>query len=353
MRSTCVALALLLCAFLPSNAEAANEADYRSGIAQIAAKYGAKRAWFRAEQAGTALASVAIGGGTPNDGIQVASLTKSITAIATALLIQDGKISLDTTLGEVLPATFKRKGYTLAASLQPITIRCLLSHTAGLKTNYASDPIHGVASNPIFKRLSNNATVFEYIIAADANRSDGRSKFVYSNFSYSFLGLVIEAVSGKPYEVFCTERIFKPLGIADASIQGRWHGTAPYAGWRISTASMLKIWTSVFDRQNPTLLTAKTLDETLLAKLGEPRGANHDAYYTLGVNVRQNDDRSAYRIWHNGIADLFWDNDRYTYMEQTVPGVTWIVVIDRQPAAEQRSKLSGDVRALVEKLSGQ
>jgi CubicO group peptidase (beta-lactamase class C family) len=351
MRYFCVALVISFYVFLqPIDAASADDANFRTGIAKIAAKHRAKKVWFRAERAGATLANVAIAD-TANDAIQVGSLTKSITAIAIALLIQDGKLSLDTTLGEVLQATFTNKGYTLGPSMKAITIRRLLTHTAGLRTNYASDPKDGVQSNPIFRRLRSDARVFEYIVAADGNRSNGSNKFVYSNFSYAFLGLVVEAVSEKPYEVFCVERIFKPLDITDASIQGRFRGLGPYGGWRISTASMMRIWTRVFDRQSPTLLTAKTLDETLLAKLGEPRGNNQDAYYTLGVTIRENEDRSAYRIWHNGVVDYFWADHRYSYMEQTIPGATWMIVVGPEPRREDRTKLNSDVRALVETLS--
>jgi len=54
------------------------------------------------------------------------------------------------------------------------------------------------------------------------------------------------------------------------------------AGWQISTGDMIKIWTEVFDRANPSILSATTLQNTLFGKLGEE---GYNSYYVLEHDV--------------------------------------------------------------------
>ena len=80
----------------------AQQAEFQDGLAEIAAKHGLGHVWFRAERNGEVLADVGLGGADPNAPLRVGSLAKSITAIAVALLIQDGKLALDSKLGALL-----------------------------------------------------------------------------------------------------------------------------------------------------------------------------------------------------------------------------------------------------------
>jgi CubicO group peptidase (beta-lactamase class C family) len=68
----------------------AQQAEFESGLVEIAAKHGLNKVWFIAEKDGQVLANIGLGGADPDAPIHVASLSKSITAIAVALLIQDG-----------------------------------------------------------------------------------------------------------------------------------------------------------------------------------------------------------------------------------------------------------------------
>jgi D-alanyl-D-alanine carboxypeptidase len=336
----------------------AQQAEFQNGLAEIAAKHGLNQVWFRAEKNGQVLANVGLGSANPDAPIRVASLTKSITAIAVALLIQDGKVSLDSKLGDLLGPMFAQLGHPLDPSLQNITVERLLSHTPGLRANSSADPKYGLSEGPVLRALNQDASVFDFIVASGEDHSNGSRRYAYSNLSYAFLGLVIEAASGESYGDFCRRRIFSPLGIRSATaLPGKYHAMESFAGWQISTGDMIKIWTKTFNRANPSILSASTLQNTLFGKLGEE---GYNSYYilgayTLGVMIRPSKDDSSFRIWHGGL-DAFGlavsptnTTKTSTWMEITVPGgVAWIVACDSRPNDDERVQIADEVRALVE-----
>jgi D-alanyl-D-alanine carboxypeptidase len=274
----------------------AQQAEFQNGLAEIAAKHGLNQVWFRAEKNGEVLADVGLGGANPDAPIRVASLTKSITAIAVALLIQDGRVSLDSKLGDLLGPMFAQRGHPLDPSLRDITVERLLSHTAGLRANRTFDPVNGLRDGPVLRALNEDATTFDYIVASGEDHSNGSRRYAYSNLSYAFLGLVIEAASGESYGDFCRQRIFGPLGIRSATaLPGKYHAMESFAGWQISTGDMIKIWTKTFNPATPSILSASTLQNTLFGKLGEE---GYNSYYslgayTLGVNIVPSKDDSS------------------------------------------------------------
>ena len=321
-RRSFIVLACSLTPLLPVidgalNVAEGQQAEFQSGLAEIAAKHGLNQVWFRAEKNGQVLADVGLGGANPDAPIHVASLAKSITAIAVALLIQDGRLTLDSNLGELLAPMFAQRGHPLDPSLNDITVERLLSHTAGLRASSSVDPVNGLRSSRVLDALNDNATVFDYIVTSGGDHSNGERRYSYSNLSYAFLGLVIEAASGESYGDFCQQRIFGPLGIRSATaILGKYHAMASFGGWQISTGDMIRIWTRVFNRANPSILSVTTLRNTLFGKLGEEGYSSYYTLgaYTLGVHIRPNKDNSSYRIWHTGIdavgrsarASCFW-----------------------------------------------
>jgi D-alanyl-D-alanine carboxypeptidase len=359
-RRSFIVLACSLTPLLPVidgvlNVAKGQQAEFQSGLVEIASKHGLNQVWFRAEKNGQVLANLGLGGANPDAPIHVASLAKSITAIAVALLIQDRRLSLGSKLGDLLGPMFAQRGHPLDPSLQDITVELLLSHTAGLRANRTFDPINGLRDGPVLEALNEDASVFDFIIVSGEDHSNGSRRYAYSNLSYAFLGLIIEAASGESYGDFCRQRIFRPLGIRSATaIPGKYHAMESFEGWQISTGDMIKIWTKVFNRANPSILSATTLQNTLFGKLGEE---GYNSYYilgayTLGVHIRPSKDDSSYRIWHTGIDALgrpVNPTQTYTYMEMTVPGVAWIVVSDSAPG--EGEQIVDEIRDLVDKLA--
>jgi D-alanyl-D-alanine carboxypeptidase len=136
---------------------------------------------------------------TPDSIFKLASVTKPFTAMAIMMLVEEGKISLDGRVAAYLP--------NLPSQWDTVTIRQALSHTSGL-ADYLRVPRWSWQSS---WRL--DLTSEEFIQFA----SEGPPSFApgtgirYSNTGFYLLGLLIEKMSGKTYEQFLVERIFKPL----------------------------------------------------------------------------------------------------------------------------------------------
>ncbi|WP_299174733.1 serine hydrolase [uncultured Brevundimonas sp.] len=137
---------------------------------------------------------------SPDQVFSIASITKTFTAALVLRLAQDGRLSLDDSLSTFLP-TFP--------GAEQITVRQLLSHTAGLSDKTAPADIQ-----PGFSRrdLSTAALVAE-IAKRPLAFAPGRRQ-AYSNAGYILLGAVIEAVTGLPWHVAMHDQLLEPLGLS-------------------------------------------------------------------------------------------------------------------------------------------
>ena len=131
---------------------------------------------------------------TPKTRYQIASVTKPFTSMAVMLLVEERKISLDENAAKYLK--------WLPKKYQDITVRQLLTHTSGVNRDLRQDNLDTFSEEEFRRRL-----------AAAPESSKGGEKFEYSNTGYILLGMIVEAVSGSPYEKFLNKRIFKPLGM--------------------------------------------------------------------------------------------------------------------------------------------
>lgn len=150
---------------------------------------------------------------------RIASMTKPITAMGIMILQDQGKLSVEDPVEKYLPE-FKgqliidsRDGDKLVLKKpeRPITLRDLLTHTSGLPGGFPP----GLA-DLYFKRNYNLAEATAIQSQRPLEFAPG-SKWAYCNAGIDTLGRVIEVVSGQPYEVFLTQRIFKPLGMNDTA----------------------------------------------------------------------------------------------------------------------------------------
>lgn len=143
--------------------------------------------------------------GAPVDGdtvFRIASLTKSFTALAILKLRDAGKLSLDDPVARYVPEMGSWQPPTRDSG--PITIRQLLSHTAGLpEDNPHSDRLLDITPEG-FSAWLGSGTPYA---------SPTGSAFEYSNLGFNILGNVIMRVSGRPFQAYITEEILLPLGM--------------------------------------------------------------------------------------------------------------------------------------------
>jgi CubicO group peptidase (beta-lactamase class C family) len=132
---------------------------------------------------------------------RIASMTKSFTAMAILKLRAEGKLQLDDPVEKYVP---ELKNQKLTEDAPPITIRHLLTHSAGFPEDNPWGDRQLAMSNPSFMKLVHNGV--------SLSNSSG-SAFEYSNLGFALLGMVINRVSGMPYQDYIAENIWQPLGM--------------------------------------------------------------------------------------------------------------------------------------------
>lgn len=132
----------------------------------------------------------------------IASMTKSITAMAVLKLRDEGKLSLDDPIDQYIPGAKNLRKLTSDAPL--ITIRDLLIHTAGFPEDNPWGDRQLGRSDAWLDSLYATGPAFSNVPGLG---------YEYSNLGYSSLGLIIKKVSGKTYQEYITEHIFKPIGM--------------------------------------------------------------------------------------------------------------------------------------------
>ncbi len=139
-----------------------------------------------------------------------ASITKTFTAIAIMQLRDRGLISLDDPIVRYVPEL--RDVHNPFGSMEHVTIRHLMSHSAGFRSS--TWPWAGSAEWHPHEPTEWSQLVS--MIPYTEIRFEPGSKYRYSNPGFVFLGRVIEKVSGDVYEAYVDKNIFRPLGMRRA-----------------------------------------------------------------------------------------------------------------------------------------
>ncbi len=158
---------------------------------------------------------------------RLASMTKPVTSLAVMMLHEEGRFLLDAPVANFLPEFANMQvavangpheraagGYRLVPAERPITIRHLLTHTAGLASGTAG-PTMGAAAGLArqWKPTETLEEVIPRLAKLPLNFQPGTA-WEYGP-SVDVLGRLVEVVSGMPLDRFFRERIFDPLGMKD------------------------------------------------------------------------------------------------------------------------------------------
>lgn len=136
---------------------------------------------------------------TPETVYQIGSITKLLTALAIMQLVQQKRLDLDRPVNEYLPGFSIRTRWPQAA---PITVRALLCHHAGLPTYLLKGFFSEQSLAELLEELRTEHLAYE-----------PHSVFNYSNLGYNLLGLVIERITGLPYNAAMAQQSLTPLGM--------------------------------------------------------------------------------------------------------------------------------------------
>jgi CubicO group peptidase (beta-lactamase class C family) len=138
---------------------------------------------------------------TPRTPFIIGSLSKSFTALAIMQLVEARRVELDAPVQRYLP-WFRVADEEASAK---ITVRHLLNQTSGLSTKTGrSFQGSGDTSDGALEKAVRKLSTAELTAPVGA-------KHQYSTINYSVLGLIVQTVSGQPYETYIQKRIFGPL----------------------------------------------------------------------------------------------------------------------------------------------
>ena len=137
---------------------------------------------------------------------ELASITKTFTAAAIMILVEEGRVRLDEPLSAYIDRT--------PSAWSHITIRHLLTHTSGLDAG-AMPHIQG--SIPMNVTI---AQTFDFIAQQPLKWPTGEVGW-YSDAGFFLLGMVIEKASGQKYREFLAHRVFEPLHMESSSVTDR------------------------------------------------------------------------------------------------------------------------------------
>lgn len=153
----------------------------------------------------------------------IASMTKAVTAAGAMQLVEQGKLSLDAPIGEVLPDLaapqvlegFDESGEPkLRPASKPITLRHLMTHTAG----FAYNIWNGDCAQYLEKTGTPNIFSCQNVALKTPIMSDPGTRWEYG-INIDFVGKAVEAASGKRLDAYLRDHMFGPLGMNDTAFK--------------------------------------------------------------------------------------------------------------------------------------
>lgn len=244
---------------------------------------------------------------------EIGSVTKQFTAAAILQLVDSGKINLDEEITKYIK--FNTQGHK-------VTVRQLLSHTSGIK-GYTELPLFGQISKQKYSR----DTLLRLVEKEKFDFNPGEA-LIYNNTGFFMLGLIIEKVTGMPYENYIQKNLFDNAGMTHSYYCSeskitlkRAHGydtgekglvradyldhTWPFAaGSLCSTVEDLVHWDQAL--HHGLILNEKMYKEFLTPTILNDGSVTH---YAKGITVTE--DHGVTMIEHGGGINGFLSENRY------------------------------------------
>lgn len=145
------------------------------------------------------------------------SNTKAMTATVAGMLVEDGFLAWDATVGEILGEAAP----DMDAAHRDTTLAMLLQHTSGIQANISW-----------YTAPDDRVACAARILASPPSEPAGG--YAYSNAGYVVAGAMMEVVKGKRWEELMRERLFDPLGMTDTGFGAPSRPGSPWGhrgGW--------------------------------------------------------------------------------------------------------------------------
>ncbi|MBQ3481586.1 MAG: beta-lactamase family protein [Oscillospiraceae bacterium] len=157
---------------------------------------------------------------------QLASVSKTFTAAAVMLVIRQGLLSLEDKITMYFPELTAYEG---------VTVRHLLTHTGGVP-DYFDDADWFIKIWKEEKRVPGNDEILRFLRETEAKPYFAPGEGLhYSNTGFNLLALLVERLSGLPYEEFLQKNIFEPAGMSSARCCHIRRDGVPFANYARAT----------------------------------------------------------------------------------------------------------------------
>jgi D-alanyl-D-alanine carboxypeptidase len=143
-----------------------------------------------------------------SDHTRVASVAKAFSGAVALSLVASAELSLDETVGEVVPGQ--------PAAWSAVTLRQLLQHTSGIP-DFSKSKSFQEALVASLQEPPPPAQLLSYVSDQPLSFAPG-SRYKYSNSDNIIVGLMVEAKTGRPYADMLQERVAVPLGLSATSL---------------------------------------------------------------------------------------------------------------------------------------
>jgi CubicO group peptidase (beta-lactamase class C family) len=275
---------------------------------------------------------------TENSSLQIASISKTFTAMAVLKLWQDGKLNIDDEFSKYFPA-FNYPG---------VTIRCLLNHRSGLPNyTYFMEKLGWDKSHFV-----NNEDVLKYLITRKAELPDvlpPNTHFSYCNTNYALLALLIEKASGLSYGAYLNRTFFAPLQMKNSFVFSladtakaipsyNWRGAPETYNFLDQVYGDKNVYTNprdllTWDRalSSNLIFTPETLSQAYAPYSNEKPGLRN---YGLGWRMNIFPDGNKI-IYHNG----WWHGSNATFIRLLKEKATIIVIGNKFTRAIYHAKV--------------
>lgn len=241
-----------------------------------------------------------------NTALHVASISKSLTAMAALKLVESGKLDLEAEVSSILSG-FPYPG---------VTVRSLLNQRSGLpKYEYFIEKI-SPEPKQLQKKFLSNEDILDMLIEYKPEMARAPDTgFMYCNTNYAMLALIIEKITKKPFPVAMREMVFEPLKmdksyifqekdtlLASKSFYSRGPKLYPYDRLDLIYGDK-NVYTTPRDLHrfsvamySPDFLRKDLMDQVFMPYSNERPGVNN---YGLGFRMKVFDENSKL-TYHNG-----------------------------------------------------
>lgn len=158
---------------------------------------------------------------TPDTLFQLGSVAKAVTATAVMQLCESGLCKLDEDVNAYLPFPLRNPAHERV----PITLRMLLAHTSSIRDDAdLYNSLYTITSGGGDSPISLDQFLRDYLVSGGAwygpqvsfYAVEPGTQFAHSNVGYALAGYIVERMSGAPFDQYCREHIFAPLGMENS-----------------------------------------------------------------------------------------------------------------------------------------